>query len=109
MLLLSFIFSQISKLVFTPRNFKLLPKAVSNKSYLLPATLTGSFLADLYLFQYYAYQAGGNLSTVNIIKGTYTVFIVFLSTVFLNDKKIVAKKIIASLLVSAALILIKVM
>jgi drug/metabolite transporter (DMT)-like permease len=108
MLLLTFVFSQLFKFIVTPENLKLVPKALKNKSYIVPTLITGSFLAGIYLFQYYAYQVGGYLSTVNIIKGTSTVFIVVLSAIFLKDKEILGKKVIAAVLVSLALILIKI-
>jgi drug/metabolite transporter (DMT)-like permease len=108
MVMLTFLFSQIFKLALTPKNFKLIPKAFRENSSILPTIITGSFLAGIYLFQYYAYQVGGNLSAVNIILGTSTVFIVFFSTIFLGEKRNLVKKIIGSIIVSIAVILIKV-
>jgi drug/metabolite transporter (DMT)-like permease len=109
MLFLAFVFSQIFKFSVTPRNLKLIPRAIKQKMYILPTMITGTFLSGIYLFQYYAYQKEGDLSTVNIIKGTSTVFIVTFSVLFLKDKEIKLRKIIAAILVSATLIMIKIL
>lgn len=109
MLLLGFIFSQIFKFFVTPENIKIVPKALRDKEYIFPALITGFFLSGIYLFQYYAYQKGGDLSTVNIIKGSATVFIVFFSAVFLKDREILWRKILAAFLVSLSLVIIKIL
>ena len=109
MLLLGFIFSQIFKFAVTPKNIKIVPKALRDKEYMFPALITGVFLSGIYFFQYYAYQKGGDLSTVNIIKGSATVFIVFFSAVFLKDREILWRKILAAFFVSFSLVIIKIL
>lgn len=107
-LFLAFIISQITKFVLTPKNISLLPKSAMKKDYLPASVITGAFLVGIYVFQYFAYDVGGDLSSVNIIKGTATVFIVLLSALFLKDREILLRKIIASVLVSIGIILFKV-
>ncbi|MDD3647087.1 MAG: EamA family transporter [Candidatus Dojkabacteria bacterium] len=106
-LFLAFIISQITKFALTPRNLSLLPRSALKKEYIPASIITGAFLVGIYVFQYFAYEVGGDLSSVNIIKGTATVFIVILSALLLKDNEILIRKIIASILVSISIIIFK--
>jgi len=71
--------------------------------------ITSLPLFGIYIFMYLAYGSGGNLSTVNIITSTSTIFIVVLGIFLLNDKKFVLRKVVAAILVFFAMVIYKVL
>lgn len=108
-LFVTFSISQIFKLIISYKNTYEIPNYFKHKSNIFLPMLTGIFLFGIYIFAYFAYGSGGNLSTVNIITSTSTIFIVILSIFLLDDRKFIIKKFIAGLLVFIAMILYKVL
>ncbi|MBU0975967.1 MAG: EamA family transporter [Patescibacteria group bacterium] len=104
---LTFAVSQIFKLFLTPKNTKIIPKYFSNINNILTPMITSVPLFGIYALQYFSYQSGGDISAVNIITSTSTVFIVLFGVLFLNEKKNLWKKILASILVTVSIILFK--